>query len=294
MKNTDCHLPSPVMAYAPLTPYLLAWKAKAFTLVELLVVIAIISILAALLLPTLQQSIEQANRVSCQNNLRQSMVLVQIYAGDYSELPNVRQHTGFMNAGVPFSNGGVSRGYGRFWAYLVDRPGLITNPILACPAVVPKQNKVAGAGIEERPLGISFVGGRDVDFAYFNSLAPGLSGVIRCRPFYKGLFPGMYLGHHSIHEPWGFMNFYANGLDKLSPKTINPWETIPKLVDIRIPQLSCPGWSKGPSDDYMTPYVMHGDQRYTMSFSFVRGSPLMVNWLYSDGSAEWRELQETR
>ena len=59
-----------------------AWST--FTLVEMLVVIAIISILLALLLPGLRNSLEQARTLSCLNNLKQIGSAHQMYVDDHA------------------------------------------------------------------------------------------------------------------------------------------------------------------------------------------------------------------
>ena len=85
-------------------------QRRAFTLIELLVVIAIISLLAALLLPTLVNAKERAKRTNCVSNLRQFLVGIHLYANDAeqrvpsgaseSNLPN-----GVLDDSIPVLSG---------------------------------------------------------------------------------------------------------------------------------------------------------------------------------------------
>ena len=109
-----------------------------FTLIELLVVIAIIAILAAMLLPTLQQARDKAKDSTCQNNLRQFGSTENMYEGDFGvKIPSMMNYekAGGGNDSVRrmWAGNPVYRSYFGLRDRLIDGYNYLYPRSLRCP-----------------------------------------------------------------------------------------------------------------------------------------------------------------
>jgi len=114
----------PVSSFSSL-PSSLQFK-QCFTLIELLVVIAIIAILAAMLLPALNNAREAANKSNCLGNLKQIALTATLYADDSK---------GF----IPMTAYTPAGGSAKLWyQVLFDAKYLKEKKLLLCPSVLAK------------------------------------------------------------------------------------------------------------------------------------------------------------
>ena len=127
-------------------------RRAGFTLIELLVVIAIIAILASLLLPALIGTKERARRTLCKSHLRQFVLAVHLYGGDFNDRVPPAAVPGSTNEYTPV----IPR---------TTRESLIryagSSKIIECPSMGKPFNTASGwnTGLWGWVIGYNYLGG---------------------------------------------------------------------------------------------------------------------------------------
>ena len=141
-------------------------ERAAFTLIELLVVIAIISILAALLVPAVQNALDRAKSIACQSNLHQISTAMIQYAGDHDDTMPAYWDNEKHNPEGPAIHWQTTIGVD----YLGENPGTLGQPetIRRSPLHCPSDTKLPSGRIKGKPTRCIAINGTMNPKTYFN------------------------------------------------------------------------------------------------------------------------------
>jgi prepilin-type N-terminal cleavage/methylation domain-containing protein/prepilin-type processing-associated H-X9-DG protein len=115
-------------------------KREGFTLIELLVVIAVITLLIAIIVPSLKIVKLHAEAVSCQNNIHQLYLSLTMYEGDNGTFPHAVYFTDDIALNPPPGGFAGNQSFDRpglwWFDYIVDysRKDFDKDSILWCPS----------------------------------------------------------------------------------------------------------------------------------------------------------------
>jgi len=190
-----------------------ALKRRAFTLVELLVVIAIIGMLVSITLPAVQKARETANRMHCQNNLKQIGLALHNFEGTYGHFPPAYvtadpRQDGTLD-GVSYGdanrNGPPGWGWGTLLLPFLEHHALYQNLNLDLPCWATENAPFVKTKLSSF-LCPSAVGGSD-GFAVEQDSGDGKTGV----PINPRIFFGHshYVTNAGINQPWGRSTAYS-------------------------------------------------------------------------------------